>query len=108
MDSNEKRIEDFAYAADISLPAARKVTRLLEEGIGLFEGDRRRMAYVVQRVSEAIRNGEQWARELGAALVRQTVRRCVEREADPAGAIARRLRVDRATAEQWVRQATAR
>lgn len=107
VDRNGKNIEDFAYASGITLPTARKVIKLMEEGAEKGEDQRGCMDYLAKQLNEAFGNGEQWAREFAVSLLRSKIARRVEQEADPAGVVARMLRVDRATAEQIVREATA-
>ncbi|MFD4335866.1 hypothetical protein ACFWPP_01380 [Streptomyces anulatus] len=66
------------------------------------------MDYVVEQLGKALSRGEQWAKDYVTAQVHDTIARCVEREADPAAEVARILRVDRTTAERWVRETSAR
>ncbi|GAA3064005.1 hypothetical protein [Streptomyces goshikiensis] len=66
------------------------------------------MDYVVKQLGAALSRGEQRAKDYVNAQVHDTIARWVEREPDPAGEVARVLRVDRTTAERWVGEAGAR
>ncbi|MEV8211887.1 hypothetical protein AB0P40_43995, partial [Streptomyces sp. NPDC079189] len=53
----EKQSVDYTFAADLPLPAAREITRLIGEGAELFEDEHRCTDCVVKQLTRALDRG---------------------------------------------------
>ncbi|MET7308958.1 hypothetical protein [Streptomyces sp. NPDC005571] len=58
----EKQSVDYTFAADLPLPAAREITRLIGEGAELFEDEHRCTDCVVKQLTRALDRGERGPR----------------------------------------------